>query len=119
VPLSAAAGLADVLDLATSTGHLAGTVIAGGAPQPVPDEVARVLGGGPRSWQEHDRLVVAGVDVDWWVNPDGEVHACTIDGLAGGLAWAAGRWERRLDVAAVLANPDRVDELLAQRQLEG
>jgi hypothetical protein len=119
LPLSAAGGLADVLDLATSSAQLSGTEVAGGSRQPVPDEVVRVLGGGPGSWQEHDRLVVGGADVDWWVNADSEVHACTIDGLAGGLAWAAGRWERRLDVAAVLADPSRVEELLAQRQLEG
>jgi len=119
VPLSGASRLADVLDLPTSTARLSGTQAVGGSPQPVPEQVGRVLAGGPPSWQEHDRLVVAGEGVDWWVNADGEVHAATLDGLASGLAWSAGRWEQRLDVAAVLADPGRVEELIAQRQLEG
>jgi hypothetical protein len=119
VPLSAAPGLADVLDLDTSTARLAGTTASGGSRQTVPGAVGRVLGGAPTSWQEHSRLVVGGTDVDWWVNADGEVHACTVDGLAAGLAWSAGRWEQRLDVAAVLVDPDRADALIAARQLEG
>jgi hypothetical protein len=42
-----------------------------------------------------------------------------VDGLARGLSWAAGRWEQRLLVAAVLAEPDRVAELLAEARLDG
>lgn len=118
VPLSAAAGLADVLDLPTSTARLAGTTAAGGSRQPVSTEVGRVLPDAPRSWREHDRLSVGGCDVAWWVNPDGEVHAATVDGLARGLAWSAGRWEQRQDVSAVLADPGRVDQVLTERELE-
>jgi hypothetical protein len=118
VPLSAAAGLADVLDLATSTARLWGTAAVGGSERRVPAEVGRVLAGGPPSWWEHDQLAVGGHDVDWWLNPDGAVHAATSDGLARGLAWSAGRWDRRQDVAAVLADPGRVDDVLAERELE-
>ena len=64
-----------------------------------------MLADAPRSWHEHDQLTVGGAEVDWWVNPDGEVHAATMDGLARGLAWSAGRWDQRQDVAAVLADP--------------
>ena len=77
-----------------------------------------MLAGAPRSWHEHDQLTVGGSDVDWWVNPDGEVHAATMDGLARGLAWSAGRWDRRQDVAAVLADPRRAARVLAERDLE-
>jgi hypothetical protein len=118
VPLTAAAGLADVLDLPTSTGRLSGTAAAGGSTSSVPTEVGRVLADAPRSWHEHDRLIVGGSEVDWWVNPDGEVHAATMDGLARGLAWSAGRWDQRQDVAAVLADPGRAEHVLAERDLE-
>jgi hypothetical protein len=47
------------------------------------------------------------------------VHAATMDGLARGLAWSAGRWDQRQDVAAVLADPGRVDDVLAERELGG
>jgi hypothetical protein len=53
--------------------------------------------------------VVDGVDVDWWVEGHGRealVHASTYDGLARGLAWAAGAWRRRGAVADVLADPE-------------
>jgi hypothetical protein len=118
VPLSAAASLADVLDLPTSTARLSGTVAEGGSAQTVPSEVGRVLAAAPRWWHEHDQLTVGGADVDWWVNPDGEVHAATMDGLARGLAWSAGRWDQRQDVAAVLADPARAEHVLAERDLE-
>ncbi|MEP6759779.1 MAG: hypothetical protein ABJA93_00245 [Sporichthyaceae bacterium] len=118
VSLSAAAGLADVLELPTSTARLSGTTATAGSSRSVPTEVGLVLGGAPDSWREHDQLTVDGHDIDWWVNPDGEVHAATMDGLARGLAWSAGRWDLRRDVAAVLADPGRVDDVLAERELE-
>jgi hypothetical protein len=86
----------------------------GGSERPVPGVAARVLAGAPATYREHDDLRVAGVPCDWWVDDDGTVHAATVEGLARGLAWAADRWERRLLLAAVLADPDRVDELLAE-----
>jgi hypothetical protein len=41
-----------------------------------------------------------------------------MDGLARGLAWSAGRWDQRQDVAAVLADPSRAEHVLAERDLE-
>ena len=43
---------------------------------------------------------VGGDDVAWWVDDRGTVHAATTDGLARGLAWAAGDWPARWPVAA-------------------
>ena len=86
----------------------------GGAALPVPDVLARVLTGLPPAYREHDDLVVAGVAVDWWVAGDATVHAATLDGLARGCAWACGQWDARLLAAAVLAEPSRVEELLAE-----
>jgi hypothetical protein len=42
------------------------------------------------------------------------VHASTLDGLARGLAWVGERWDRRLLLAAVLTEPGRADELVAE-----
>jgi len=118
VPLSVAGPLADVLDVATSSDQAPRAVTAGGVKQPVPDAVRQVLAGAADQWTAHDELVVAGHDVDWWVDPGGSVHACTMDGLARGLAWAAGRWDLRLVVAAALADPGQVDQLQAETRLE-
>jgi hypothetical protein len=49
------------------------------------------------------------------VDDSGIVHAATLEGLARGLAWAADRWDARLLLAAALAEPDRIEELLAER----
>ena len=118
VPLGWAAGLAEVLDVARSSEQVDAT-LTGGEQRPVPDVVRDVLDGtAPASWQEHDDLTVAGREVTWWVAGDGAVHAATLDGLARGLAWAAGRWGDRLLVAAVLSEPGRVRELLAEAALQ-
>jgi hypothetical protein len=87
---------------------LGGTVLA------VPSVVSRVLTGAAASYVEHDDLRVGGVACDWWVADDGTVHAATLDGLARGLAWVADRWDVRLLLAAVLAEPERVDDLVAE-----
>jgi hypothetical protein len=71
----------------------------------------------PGEWVEHDELIVAGQPVDWWLDGDGRLHACTGDGLARGLAWAAGRWDLRLLLAAVLETPSRLRDLLAEAGL--
>ena len=68
----------------------------------------RVLGDLAGGWVEHDELIVAGQPVDWWLDDDGRVHACTVDGLARGLAWSAGRWDLRLLLAAALETPTRL-----------
>jgi hypothetical protein len=117
---AAAAALADVLDVATTDDRLAEPAPEGGTARPVPPEVALVLGAGtPASWWEHEELTVAGAPVQWWVDERGRAHACTVDGLARALAWAARRWSARYEVAAVLTDPGRVAEVLAERQLDG
>ena len=88
-----------------------------GTSRPVPPEAAQVLGAGAdiaETYVEHDDLTVATVPVDWWVDEEATVHATTVDGLARGLAWAAGRWDRRWLLAAVLADPDRAASLVAE-----
>jgi len=88
-----------------------------GARRPVPGVATAVLGGDaelPPAYVEHDDLLVAGVAVEWWVDADGVVHAATLDGLARGLAWVSDRWDRRWALAAVLADPDRLGEVLAE-----
>jgi hypothetical protein len=40
------------------------------------------------------------------------VHASTFEGLARGLAWAAGRWSRRGSVAEVLADPAALGSIM-------
>ena len=119
VPLSAAERLAEVLDLDRSSQLVRSPDLAGGSTQPVPASVTRLLAGLPNTWQEHDELTVGGVQVSWWRDLDGAVHAATLDGLARGLAAAAGRWDARLLVAAVLTDPYRADELRAESLLEG
>ncbi len=91
---------------------------AAGVAQPVPAVVRRVLVDGPPTYVEHDDLAVAGVPCDWWVDDEGVVHAATVDGLARGLAWSGGRWGSRLLIAALLAEPERVDELLTEQAWE-
>ena len=64
-----------------------------------------------QQYREHDTLTVGGRDVEWWVSGDGEVHACTLDGLAMAVAWASGQWSRRWELMARLSgqtSPDRV-----------
>jgi hypothetical protein len=51
--------------------------------------------------------------------PHGALHAATPEGLAAGLAWAAGQWHRRFEALAVLSDPDRAYELGAARDFEG
>jgi hypothetical protein len=119
VPLAAAERLAEVLDLDRSSEVVRAPDLSGGSRQPLPASVAGLLAGLPGTWQEHDRLAVDGVEVSWWRGPDGSVHAATVDGLARGLAAAAGRWDRRLLVAAMLADPGRADELRVEALLEG
>jgi len=49
----------------------------------------------------------------------GALHAATPEGLAAGLAWAAGLWTRRFEALAVLGDPERAYELSAARDFEG
>ncbi|MFC0600043.1 sacsin N-terminal ATP-binding-like domain-containing protein [Streptomyces palmae] len=90
-------------------------VPGGGEPREVPDAVRVLLPGAPTSYVEHEELVVAGVELDWRRTPDGVLHAATLEGVAAGLAWAAGHWHRRFEAAALLEDPTRTEELAQAR----
>ena len=117
VALGWAGALADVLDVRRSSQAVTARV-TGGSRRAVPEAALRVLPTAAAHWWEHDEITVDGSEVDWWVE-DRQVHAATLDGLARGLAWAAGRWADRWLVAAVLESPERLDELLAEDRLGG
>jgi hypothetical protein len=119
-----AAALAEVLAVPLAQETLPGSVTSVGEQMPVPAaarEALEALAGGPAgspiTYVEHETLLVDGREVDWRV-VDGVVHAETVDGLARGLAWAAGRWERRWEIGEVLGDPSRLPELLAEADLD-
>ncbi|MFI6089299.1 sacsin N-terminal ATP-binding-like domain-containing protein [Streptomyces sp. NPDC051218] len=87
-----------------------------GAEHPVPESVRLLLGPAtPSTYVEYEELTAGGVELDWRRSPDGTVHAATLEGVAAGLAWAAGQWPRRFEVAALLEDPSRTDELERDR----
>ncbi|MBW5424571.1 molecular chaperone Hsp90, partial [Streptomyces sp. BG9H] len=87
-----------------------------GVERAVPEPVRILLGATtPHSYVEHDELIAGGVELDWRRTPDGTVHAATLEGVAAGLAWAAGQWPRRFEVAALLEDPSRTAELARDR----
>ncbi|MFD4632669.1 sacsin N-terminal ATP-binding-like domain-containing protein [Streptomyces sp. NPDC058284] len=87
-----------------------------GAEHAVPEAVRILLGPAtPETYIEHDELIAGGVELDWRHTPDGTVHAATLEGVAAGLAWAAGQWPRRFEVAALLEDPSRTAELARDR----
>ncbi|MGP3983529.1 sacsin N-terminal ATP-binding-like domain-containing protein [Streptomyces sp. KR80] len=82
----------------------------------VPDSVRTLLGPStPTTYVEYEELFVDGVEADWRWTPDGVLHAATLEGVAAGLAWAAGEWPRRFEVAALLEDPSRTEELARDR----
>ncbi|MFP8903547.1 sacsin N-terminal ATP-binding-like domain-containing protein [Streptomyces atacamensis] len=114
-----AASLAAVLDvrrLSEAVGaDLPAPEAAAGEVREVPDAVRVLLPGAPATYVEHDELVLGGVELDWRLTPDGTLHAATVEGVAAGLAWAAGQWPRRFEAAALLEDPSRVAELARDR----
>ncbi|KUF19746.1 sacsin N-terminal ATP-binding-like domain-containing protein [Streptomyces silvensis] len=95
----------------------AGAVASGdGVEHEVPEPVRVLLGAAtPATYREYDELVVDGVDLEWRRTDDGVVHAATLEGVAAGLAWAARQWPRRFEVAALLEDPSRTEELARDR----
>ncbi|HLZ37788.1 MAG TPA: ATP-binding protein [Mycobacteriales bacterium] len=110
-PLPLAAALADVVDVALATELGPFPAPTGGAREPVPRALAAVLPGAPASWVRH----APGTP---WRVVGGTVHAGDGDGLARGLAWAAGRWADRHLAAAVLRDPYAEPTLLAEADLD-
>ncbi|NUR93927.1 MAG: hypothetical protein HOV67_01575 [Kribbellaceae bacterium] len=109
---AAADGLSDLFDVPLAQEVAEGKIDGTGTAADVPPIVRELVPEVPATWWEHEELTVDGVEVSWWVDADGAPHAATFDGLAKALAWAAGRWDRRHVIRAVLNEPDRSVELL-------
>ncbi|WP_410791492.1 sacsin N-terminal ATP-binding-like domain-containing protein [Kribbella sp. C-35] len=109
---AAADGLSDLFDVPLAQEVAEGKIDGEGTAADVPAIVRELVPEVPATWWEHEELTVDGVEVSWWVAADGAPHAATFDGLAKALAWAAGRWDRRHVIRAVLNEPDRSVELL-------
>ncbi|MEV1020395.1 molecular chaperone Hsp90 [Streptomyces sp. NPDC050264] len=111
-----AAHLAELFQVRRLSTDIDAKVSGDGAEHPVPDSVRTLLGPAtPDSYVEHEELYVDGTEVDWRRTPEGTVHAATLEGVAAGLAWAAGQWPRRFEVAALLEDPSRTRELERDR----
>lgn len=118
IPLRFATALADLLDLDLASEAIDAGVEEPGEVREVPEAVRALLPDAPGTYVEHDDLILAdGTEVDWRV-AGGVVHTSTFDGLARGLAWAAGRWDQRHLVAAMLAEPERIADLLVEVDFE-
>ncbi|TWD84761.1 hypothetical protein FB561_5956 [Kribbella amoyensis] len=109
---AAADGLSDLFEVPLATEAAAGKIETEGTPADVPAIVRELVPEVPRTWWEHEELLVDGVDVSWWVDENGEPHAATFNGLAKALAWSAGQWSQRHVILAVLSDPSRASELL-------
>ncbi|MFI1205719.1 sacsin N-terminal ATP-binding-like domain-containing protein [Streptomyces sp. NPDC020883] len=118
-----AAELAELFQVRRLSEAVAAEVRSDGTAHDVPDAVRALLGPDtPDTYVEHEELLVDGpegtedgVELDWRWTPDGTLHAATLEGVAAGLAWAAGQWPRRFEVAALLEDPERRDELARAR----
>ncbi|MFE9773967.1 sacsin N-terminal ATP-binding-like domain-containing protein [Streptomyces sp. NPDC005931] len=113
---SRAAELAELFQVRRLSESVTGEVDSEGTEHDVPEPVRVLLGPRtPRTYVEHEELVVDGVEIDWRLTDDGVLHAATLEGVAAGLAWAAGQWPRRFEVAALLEDPSRTEELARDR----
>ncbi|MFG3250711.1 sacsin N-terminal ATP-binding-like domain-containing protein [Streptomyces sp. NPDC048187] len=111
-----AAELAELFQVRRLSESVTGRVDSEGTEHDVPEPVRVLLGTRtPASYVEHEELVVDGVEIDWRLTDDGVLHAATLEGVAAGLAWAAGQWPRRFEVAALLEDESRTDELARDR----
>ncbi|MFF3930172.1 sacsin N-terminal ATP-binding-like domain-containing protein [Streptomyces hirsutus] len=113
---SRAAELAELFQVRRLSESVTGDVDTEGTEHDVPEPVRVLLGPGtPATYVEHGELVVDGVEIDWRLTRDGVLHAATLEGVAAGLAWAAREWPRRFEVAALLEDPSRTEELARDR----
>ncbi|GGU20940.1 hypothetical protein GCM10010289_48340 [Streptomyces violascens] len=111
-----AAELAELLQVGRLSELGSAEVTSTGVEHEVPEAVRALLGPStPATYVEHEELLAGGVELDWRRPADGVVHAATLEGVAAGLAWAAGQWPRRFEVAALLEDPSRTDELARDR----
>jgi hypothetical protein len=116
-PYEHAVRLARLLDLPLASEEIPGIVESDGEFRPVPEVVREVLPDAPAGYREHDMLLVDGADLPWRCT-GGELHAATAEGLAHGLAWAAGRWSARHLVAELLLSPEETARILAEADLD-
>ncbi|MFF0093079.1 sacsin N-terminal ATP-binding-like domain-containing protein [Streptomyces canus] len=113
---SRSAELAELFQVRRLSESVTGSIDSEGTEHDVPEPVRVLLGARtPSTYVEHDELVVDGVEIDWRLTNDGVLHASTLEGVAAGLAWAAGQWPRRFEVAALLEDPTRTEELARDR----
>ncbi|MET7407597.1 sacsin N-terminal ATP-binding-like domain-containing protein [Streptomyces parvulus] len=113
---SRAAELAELFQVRRLSESVTGHVDSEGTEHDVPEPVRVLLGARtPASYVEYEELVVDGVDIDWRLTDDGTLHAATLEGVAAGLAWAARQWPRRFEVAALLEDESRTEELARDR----
>jgi len=111
-----AAELAELFQVRRLSESVTGRVDSEGTEHDVPEPVRVLLGARtPASYVEHGELLVDGVEIDWRLTDDGALHAATLEGVAAGLAWAAGQWPRRFEVAALLEDESRTEELARDR----
>lgn len=111
-----AARLAELLQVGRLSEAVRVSPAGEGVEYPVPEAVRELLGDGvPASYREHDELLADGVELDWHLTASRVLHAGTLEGVAAGLAWAAGQWPRRFEVAALLEDPSRRAELSRDR----
>ncbi|MFF0432858.1 sacsin N-terminal ATP-binding-like domain-containing protein [Streptomyces sp. NPDC004327] len=111
-----AADLAELFQVRRLSEAVEAEVTTVGEEHEVPPSVHALLGPAtPATYIEHDELRAAGTELDWRRTPDGVIHAATLEGVAAGLAWAAGQWPRRFEVAALLEDPSRTAELARDR----
>ncbi|MFJ7904879.1 sacsin N-terminal ATP-binding-like domain-containing protein [Streptomyces sp. NPDC096198] len=111
-----AADLAELFQVRRLSESVTGGVTSEGEGHEVPESVRVLLGPStPDAYVEHGELVVDGVEIDWRLAPDGVLHAATLEGVAAGLAWVTAQWPRRFEVAALLEDPSRTDELARDR----
>ncbi|WP_327414656.1 sacsin N-terminal ATP-binding-like domain-containing protein [Streptomyces sp. NBC_01233] len=116
VPPSRAADLAELLQVRRLSETVPAEVTTPGEEHEVPESVHVLLGPAtPATYVEHEELVAGGTELDWRRTPDGTLHASTLEGVAAGLAWSAGQWPRRFEVAALLEDPSRTAELARDR----
>ncbi|TXS16279.1 molecular chaperone Hsp90 [Streptomyces sp. adm13(2018)] len=111
-----AADLAELLQVRRLSEAVEAEVATTGEEHDVPDSVRTLLGPTtPTTYVEHEELRAADTELDWRRTADGVVHASTLEGVAAGLAWSAGQWPRRFEVAALLEDPSRTAELARDR----
>jgi hypothetical protein len=115
VPPRLAADLAELFQVRRLSEAVEATVLSDGELHDVLPAVHDLLPGAPSTYVEHEALVVVGgIELDWRYT-GGVLHAATVEGVAAGLAWATGHWERRFEVAALIEDPSRTQELARDR----